>query len=387
MSNEELDRKIATFTDENSGYTRILQFMNYHLVKANKELPLAGIGWDRDRLHLHLTPRALALPTHKFKGLIMHELGHVMLLHFSGIRRMSLNLIWTSRGVDNPDNLHSLNNVVMDLEINGSFVPMEDLPEGGQFASDYGWEFGLLAEEYARLVPLEFKENADGGKDWYIPGIGDPGDILDGEFDEIDELTVREWTKEIKTKGNLPIGAEALINKIYEPPDIQWASRIHKTVVDIVRSQSFSTSYGRENRRYADSPGKIYKKSPKAWAVFDTSGSMMTDWELGICSATLTKLRRYFSGLTVIINDSAIHEIYDLRPGQVITKVRGGGGSDFTKVIEHIEGESRGKKSIVFLLTDGQIEVPRTPPPNLSFVWILTAEANIPYGESIVIRK
>jgi len=374
---EQINRQIGTFIDKYTAFNHLVQFIEVYLHEGR---PLAAIGWYRDRIMLRYSQDAKALSIKHFGGLTKHEFGHVLLGHFFPRRNTMMDLILTGRGVKDSESLSKIKNVVMDMEINGTWVPIDECPPGGIDAKQYDLNYGLLAEEYARLLPIT--HNPDGTS--HVPGTDFIKDLFGELVDELGEDQIREWTKEIKARGQLTGDAERLIDKIYEPPDIEWVKNLHKSMIDMIRSSQFLTTYGRENRRYADCPGKMYKKPPRCWIFYDTSGSMGPD-ELALCSGAIQRMRRYFSKMWVVVNDAAVKDVFEFRPGMVINKVKGGGGSDFNPAFDYIKDKAR-PKDVVIMLTDGDIGVPPTK-PTYRILWVLTREKHVPYGDSIIIRK
>ncbi|MBP5231920.1 MAG: hypothetical protein J6333_00775 [Planctomycetes bacterium] len=85
----------------------------------------------------------------KIGGLIEHELLHAVFGHITGIYQF-------------PQQYREIEDIAADFAVN-SFIPREDLPEGGLFPEDYGLDPKLAMKEYYQLLRRIWEKHCQDG--------------------------------------------------------------------------------------------------------------------------------------------------------------------------------------------------------------------------------
>jgi len=68
----------------------------------------------------------------------------------------------------------------------------------------------------------------------------------------------------------------------------------------------------------------------------------------------------------------------------IVSSVRGGGGTDFRPVFEYLEKLGENFKFLIYF-SDANGVFPEKK-PNIDTLWVLTKEAEVPFGEKITLR-
>jgi predicted metal-dependent peptidase len=441
-----MSEMIGNLIDKDVYYAPIISMSRFI---SDFSVGTAGVRWMKNRLDIILNLfMFVELPVEQRRGIIKHEIGHYILRHLSGSRALKLEAAWCKYFPNRLHQMHAGINIVEDMEINGGYVPKNELPAWVQLPEKYGYPEGLLAEEYLAMlkndrdkkdpddvdkIPDDKKD--DGGpkgnqptpgqgqpgsgqpggqlpvpgspedKSGELPGEGDPwgrfkaqldspgqypgiGDVLPSQedFDEADEILLGEILKDCKQKaqGNLPAGLERLLKKL-RPPTIKWPKNFRNAVVSLVKTNRTISTWARPNRRNLPVAGQMYKSKPDCYYFQDTSGSM-TDEELAITSSELYGMKRYFRKVFVIVIDAGIHSRYTFR--NKIESLKGGGGSDFRPAFDAVHNDKPRKPPVIIMGTDGDISVPNECPPRWEIFWILSAgDRNVPYGKKIIMDR
>jgi predicted metal-dependent peptidase len=129
---------------------------------------------------------------------------------------------------------------------------------------------------------------------------------------------------------------------------------------------------------------RMFSPLPRVFIAVDTSGSM-SDEALTLCLAEVQGvLKSTNADVTVASCDAQVHAVEKVRSiKEAAAALKGGGGTDFVPVFEHIEDMARAP-NVVFFFTDGDGPAPTKPPAGLDVVWILVdgwGRARVPYDE------
>jgi predicted metal-dependent peptidase len=140
------------------------------------------------------------------------------------------------------------------------------------------------------------------------------------------------------------------------------------------------------NRRYLYQDiiltSRIGTKKPSIAFCIDTSGSMSpADLAAGI--SELDAIRKLYKVPVYFMEcDYEIHNTKWVTPYDPIPKVKGGGGTSFVPVMEHLEKNKIDVDALVFF-TDGYGEFGTAP--NFDVIWAINSNVKAPYGKTIQI--
>ena len=343
---------------------------------------------------------------------LAHEVWHSALLHFA------------RRGARDT----RLFNMAADLEIHFA-LRQEKMREPWVLPHSKSWE-KLSAEEIYEQLLQEDSRRQDSGNGGASPKtgkkakpekddcfdrhiyegdeIGEGGEGMaeeEGEFVIDDDYTpsVRADAAERirsrviaaaqqleRTRGKLPDAATILLNRLLDP-EIPWQE---------VLKQFVTSCFGGKRRWLPPSRRHVWNdlylpslrgEALKAVVAIDTSGS------------TLGVLDRFFSELVSLMRSFGRYELVVIQCDAEVTKtetftdsaplppgwipeVRGGGGTDFRPVFEHVK-KLEVRPEVLVYITDGLGPAPEQPPP-YPVLWVLTAGGKRPaqWGQSVFFK-
>jgi len=164
-------------------------------------------------------------------------------------------------------------------------------------------------------------------------------------------------------RGHLPGGISKLVAELTESK-VPWTEILSQWVGENGNKQDFT--YRRPRRRF--DPNELYLPSTQKYGVddviilWDTSGSM-NGRERDILSEVQAICEDLNLSLRIICCDTQVNsDVRDVKEAiDMIGKIKGGGGSDFTPAFNLLEDENY--EGVVVAFTDGHIGVPSTKPP------------------------
>lgn len=310
----------------------------------------------------------LSLPKMERVGLLMHEMLHVVMRHFS--RGKDLN--------------RKLANIAMDIAIN-QHIPKEILPKGGLLPEQFNlrpleaFEFYYVTllqnQNLEGQSPLDNHDFSEGD------GFGDgQGDGEEGQASEaVSQTAVDQAIAEAlqTTRNNFPGKVPQAVEKIFhdriaEKSKTNWRS-ILKGYIGRNTSSEKETTRNKPNRRLGlMAPGMKRIESPKVLVGIDHSGSvndsMVAHFE--------DELRAILSALSdrteVAYFDTKIHKIEKLRDarGRDLTR-RASGGTDFECITKYAE---EAKPDVLVIFTDGEAPMPK--PPRCPVIWVIIGDSS-----------
>jgi len=208
----------------------------------------------------------------------------------------------------------------------------------------------------------------------------------DPEMSEEEANTLKDALSQIP--GLLPGMREALLVDV--PSKIRWEQHLRHFVCTIKKR---SSSYRKMNKRFPDMmgivPGRDFKSGKcNLFIGIDTSGSCCSFVPSFV--SEIKKLARHADGI-VVEHDAAIMDTYRLKDAKKKKNFRGGGGTDFSKILTDeailkVAKQYGVKKfdGIVFL-TDLWAHFPTTSPsaPILFFVPDINTNPQPPFGKFV----
>tara|TARA_Y100000593_G_scaffold76913_1_gene142292 strand:- start:2300 stop:3448 length:1149 start_codon:yes stop_codon:yes gene_type:complete len=279
------------------------------------------------------------------------------------------------------------------------------LPGDALISSSYE---GLHAEAIYSKLPETITASpedgdGDGGDTKIHPGMW--GEVIEAKNPDGTRMTdadireaegrwkvkVRQAATAAKKAGKLPSGMERFVEELMEPK-LNWRTILSRFVGDLARTDY---SFRFPNTRYSHTgftlPSLKSETIGKVIFGMDTSGSMggseMRDVLGEVCGA----LREYEKDgadpeVTVLWCDTEVHEqtlsdSSEFRP-------KGGGGTDFAPVFEHIKEKGYDPKAVVYM-TDGYCHS-FGDDPGCPVLWALTNKCDSfspPFGETMIINQ
>lgn len=228
--------------------------------------------------------------------------------------------------------------------------------------------------------------------------VAEPADHeWDGEQEDAEEMgyVVREFVNAAvglmndETRGNMPASFMDAVRKINEPPRLAWNQVLKKYVGTISAGKRKTRS--RLNRRQPlryDLSGAVDEKKLKIVIAIDTSGSVSDEQVAYIFNEVFAIISRRKFEMTVIECDARVQRVYRVqKQGDVELSVLGRGGTAFTPVIEHINGDRYYRDALLVYFTDGWGEKSIPRPRTYKNLWVLTRGSHLsveePYGAVI----
>lgn len=339
-----------------------LQLMPYFATPLMRstliESPGLGTVAIDERLRIYVDPVAVEnWSNDELAGAILHEVNHVIRLHFS-------------RAPKGPQNAHRWN-IAGDLEINDDLAMANvKLPTGALHPATFGFEPHLSAEQYYDLLPEDSEESCDCGsgadairRDYELPGdspIGLPAEDLPS--------IVRAVANEIRSAppGTIPGGlsrwAESLV------PVIPWETVLRACVRRGLLSGSggadFSWSSPSRRARPPIILPRLRNRRLSAFCVVDTSGSM-DDALINRALAEVCGVAKSLSVDNVYLASCDTHATYHGRfNARHRFELFGGGGTSLERALPLID-ENRLKIELVVFVTDGYTNWSPEPPAQL----------------------
>lgn len=349
-------------------------------------------------------------------SVIVHELFHILFNHFERKKNKHADIM-VMQEVNGKLIMTSLWNIAGDAEINDGLIESKlDLPkfavtpaslreDGIEKAAD-----NLLAEEYYDLLLENHKKN--GGKVIYLPHPcgGCSGHQLPCEENDRDnpngwseaekQLLIQQVANELQKydKGNpgkLSNKLMLVVEGILGPPKIPWQQKLGRCLRKAVEDRlgtSADYSYRKLNRKNFSLdvilPSLLYY-IPTVTVVIDTSGSMNNDRLVACLSEIGGIIKTCRAKINFIANDcdgiSGITTVPCTTMKQVLSNLKGGGGTDFRPAFKFLE-KQKVKPSLVVYLTDGEGPAPEKA-PSMEVIWVIvdTGVAPAKWGRSIFI--
>ena len=178
--------------------------------------------------------------------------------------------------------------------------------------------------------------------------------------------------KQEKTRGNLPLGLQKIVNELVDPK-VPWSEVLSQWLGEYGRMQDFS--YRKLSRRSEVLgqilPGIVKYGVDEVCVLWDTSGSM-NGQETEILSEVQGILDDMSFSLRIIVCDCRVHsDVKEIKDAlEAIPHIKGGGGSDFNPAFDILRDEDY--TGVVVAFTDGYIGVPVEKPLTIREVlWVL----------------
>lgn len=218
------------------------------------------------------------------------------------------------------------------------------------------------------------------------------GEVRDAPADDAEALEA-EWqvatfqaAQAAKSQGKLPASLEKIVEELRKPK-IDWKAALRRFVQQALRDDY---SWRTPDPRYV--PAGLYlpavrsEQMPAIAVGIDASGSVWDKQEE--FAAELTAVMDEVSPelLVVIYFDAVVQHVEEFQRGETVTFTsRGGGGTDFRPVFEHIDRENV-EPACMIILTDLYGTFPESE-PEYPVLWVATTDIQPPFGETIRLEE
>lgn len=365
-----------------------------------REAPGLGTVGVTDDWQLHYDPAfIMAYSVDELAVAILHEAGHLLRNHGDRAKKMGVT-----------DEQKHVWNLAGDCELNDDFEAANlKLPhKPGKFEAVYPKTYqlqnGMTAEWYFRelmkkaiVVPPGYVgcgTCAHGGKADPKAPPGEGRSMADSNRirQAVAEAVVSEASR---GRGSVPAGMARWAGEITKPAVIRWQDQFAHVARSVYGAMAGHTDYffGKPSRKQSGVGYGIGKpvmpalRSPRPVVKFavDTSGSMS---EKNVTDAIIEAggiLKTLGCPIEFIACDAAVHAAKTVRTVQeIIPLIKGGGGTDFVPIFEHI-AKSRPPPDILVVATDGMGRAPELA-PRFKVIWLLMNSgdrAPVAWGKTI----
>lgn len=292
------------------------------------------------------------------------------------------------------------------------FLPPWTLPAGSLIDPAYA---NLSAEEIYDRLPrnngggMGAGQQSGAGAGPGSPGHGQPGagtpqgggpspgtfEAPAGASPEADKEAAQEWTIAVtqaamaaRMRGSLPACLERFIDELLQPK-VPW----REVLREFIRRQSRDDyRWTRPNRRYLASgfilPSLRGERMGKLVIAVDTSASI-GEHELAEFQAEVQAALDECApeALEVIYCDAEVNGTEEFMPGDAVRlHARGGGGTAFEPVFDHVEEHHAEPPAALIYLTDMYGSFPKQE-PDYPVLWASTSEVQeAPFGQVVAVK-
>lgn len=390
---EDLIRKVRIkFLYETPFFANLSLYLN---LKEDKSIPSMAVDFKGNLLY---NPEwVMQLSFEQLKTVVAHETLHLALQHLLRLEHRK-KLLW---------------NIAIDFAVNQIISEENDRVYREEHTHAFSFPDGILlnhdfkdmsgeqiydkifknAKEYEKMITLDEHiypdvngSNANKGKDDDKDNCKNMG-ISERELrKERDKWKKRlvEATTLAKQMGKLPLGIERLVDGLLDSK-INWKGLLYRYITQEI---PFDLSYARPHKK-SISVGVympyVVKENMDIVVAIDTSGSI-SERELKDFLSEITAIAKSFANITItlIVIDCKIQDVYELRNGVDLSKVKisGYGGTDFRPVFEWIKKNKPDTRLLVYF-TDGYGNYPDEE--SVRTLWLLPRDYDVPFGHKIVI--
>ena len=186
----------------------------------------------------------------------------------------------------------------------------------------------------------------------------------------IDDMLVMAAEEVVKGQGRIPdemaIQVSDILNKRKSRPVANWR-RYFRRYLGNEFTELIRKSKKRESKRFPDAAGNRHQRKSRILVAVDTSGSV-----------SMPEYREFFGQINTLMSSANIHVIecdmniqheYDYN-GKPNDTLHGGGGTDFSPVIDYYLKEKKKYDALVYF-TDGFAEIPKNTPKDT--LWVISS--------------
>ncbi len=224
------------------------------------------------------------------------------------------------------------------------------------------------------------------------------GGRSEAESNRIRQTVAEAIVAHTKSQGRVPGGWVRWAGEMTKPPVVRWQDQLAHIARSAAGAIAGATDYSfsRLSRRQAGVGFGIGRpvipslRSPRPLVKFavDTSGSMS---DQNVADAVIEAggiLKSLGCPIEFLACDAAVHATKQVRTIQdIIPLIKGGGGTDFHPIFDHIT-KTKPRPDLLVIGTDGGGSAPTTPPP-YRVIWLLVNKSDVapvPWGKTIHVK-
>lgn len=337
---------------------------------ATENIPSMGT----DGKFIHYNPKFVEkLTDSELKGVIVHEVLHCAMAHHA------------RKG----DREHMKWNMACDYAINpivkeSGFVLPSDCLESPSYAD-------MSAEQIYPLLPESDGPGDGEHPSWNVGNVDPSASPLDNDEEAQNwKNAVSEAAMTARMMGKMPAGLERFVDEFLDAK-LPWQELLARFLHNVAKNDF---NWSRPNRGLLQNYGlylpTLHNETCGSVALaVDTSGSI-TQTELNEFAAELNGILDMVrpEKVHVIYCDAEINAVEEFTPDQYPVKlqVKGGGGTDFRPVFDHISEQIPNVQCAIYL-TDMYGEFPEET-PDFPTMWVSNSQVKeAPFGQVVQLSK
>lgn len=400
LAKKRLDKSMFRMFQDFPFWAFLIEKCNVKLTEDSKKVPTACI--DRKGNIYFNREFFSGLSDNMVHFVLAHEVMHMLLDHHNRLGGRQA-FLWNVAG----DVL--INEMLQDhFTQKGTRLDLSAYITSRSFNFDIDHNTATTEEVYELILKNNppKKKGGGGGQGEGEGGIQDGSDLADfepGEGPEGEDIrtasedtpqNAKEWADaglEAATRsrmaGNCPAFMERQIDKLLNP-EIAW----NEVLAYYLRNKFCMKNKSRHtftppNRRYLYQDmiltSRVGKKKPSIAFSIDTSGSM-SEQDISKGIAEMDAIRKMYRVPVYLMEaDYTVHRAKWVEPNEQIPSLKGGGGTSFVPVMDHLKANKPDVDVLVYF-TDGYGEFGADP--GFDVIWVVNSSVQPPYGKTIRIN-
>ena len=270
---------------------------------------------------------------------------------------------------------------INDLLVDNGFI----LPPMANYSSRF--ERLYTEQIYVTLLgELEIEENEQEEQQQESEEMLEENSLEELLSQEEYELILEQLGIKLEKQGDLPKGIERFVSSS-QNSKISWREELYRYVNIHAKSDYRMFPSSKKHLYRGISLPSIYGEELKIAVAIDTSASI-DDELLKVFLIELEEIMQLFTHymIELIECDATIQNIQQLTPHEpLISSFKGGGGTDFRPVFEHLELSHEDFKFLIYF-TDGKGIFPNDI-PNIEVLWAMPEMEDVLFGEVLILDK
>ncbi|MCK5853977.1 MAG: hypothetical protein KAG56_02060 [Sulfurovaceae bacterium] len=253
--------------------------------------------------------------------------------------------------------------------------------------ANYNTRFERLYTEqiYTTLLDELDIEESDEQEDQEQPKEQVQEEIVEERLSQEEyDLILEQLGIKLEKQGDLPKGIERFVPSTKQA-QISWQEELYRYVNVHAKSDYRMFPPSKKHLYRGIALPSIHGEELKIAVAIDTSASI-DDELLKVFLAELEAIMQLFTHymIELIECDAIIQNIQQLTPHEpLISTFKGGGGTDFRPVFEHLEQSHENFKFLIYF-TDGQGAFPNYL-PMIDVLWVMPQMEEVEFGEVLVL--
>lgn len=381
---EKMKKAQIKVQSRNPFFSYLSLFLTFKKEDVNNPLPkYAGMGVNAKGELTYKEEFVKNCSDEQLIGVLAHEILHLAFLHISRLRNRQQER-W---------------NIACDIAVNSILIKNNFKLPKGIIPNDYedNIEIGgkiisevskKTAEKIYTELP-EMKECKGGGKNGGSCSCGKCQERFDsheqskGQTPEEVEKEENEWLNRLdeavcyaKQRGNMPNGMERWIEGLHKSK-VNWKVMLRRYITNELPSDYNILSCSKKGFASGYWLPNTIKEKIDVMCVVDTSGSIGKEELTDFLSEIVGMSKAFQSQIDMrfLAFDTKIQNDLEMKNGNINkilkTKIRGGGGTDFEVVFNHIK-KKKYKPQVMIFLTDGYGT--RVTKQRFPIIWVLSGK-------------